>query len=88
MLSLPPLFTQRRGETVRKGGTSHAPIAALAGIRRAQWTEKPLFGGPQGYAASASEAFRQSQKVGSPKLAKRKYQKYAFWGMHRPALGR
>jgi hypothetical protein len=30
----------------------------LTGIRRAKWTEKPLCGGPQGYAASASEAFR------------------------------
>ncbi len=30
----------------------------LANIRGAEWTEKLLFGGPQGYAASASETFR------------------------------
>jgi hypothetical protein len=28
----------------------------LAGIRRAKWTEKPLCGDPQGYAAGAPES--------------------------------
>jgi hypothetical protein len=41
-----------------KRGTSNAPIVNLAGIRRANCTEKPLFGGLQCFAASASEAFR------------------------------
>jgi hypothetical protein len=30
----------------------------LTGMRRLKWTEKLLFGGPQGYAASASETYR------------------------------
>jgi hypothetical protein len=30
----------------------------LGGIRRVKWIEKPLIGGPQGYAASAYKAFR------------------------------
>jgi hypothetical protein len=41
-----------------KRGTSNAASVHLAGIWRVEWTEKPLFGGPPGYAASSSEAFR------------------------------
>jgi hypothetical protein len=42
--------------------TSNAPIVNLTAIRRAKWTEKPLFGGPQGYAEGVSEAFRTVSK--------------------------
>ena len=52
------LCSPSRLERLSEKGTSNALIVDLAGIRRAKWTEKPLFGDPQGYAASASEAFR------------------------------
>jgi hypothetical protein len=41
-----------------KRGTRNAPGATLASLRRANWSEKPLFSGPQGCTASAFEAFR------------------------------
>ncbi len=41
-----------------KRGTSNAPTVDLAGIRRPKWSEKPLLGGPQGYAEGVWEAFR------------------------------
>jgi hypothetical protein len=45
-------------EGLSEKGASNAPIVDLAGLRRAKWTGKPLCGDLQGYAASASEAFR------------------------------
>src|SRR5215217_6163906 len=52
-----PLFTNLL-EGLSEKGASNAPIVDLAGLRREKWTEKPLCGDLQGYAASASEAFR------------------------------
>src|SRR5829696_6388924 len=57
-----PLFTNVV-ERLSEKGTSNAPIVDLAGLRRAKWTEKLLCGDLQGYAASASEAFRTVSEV-------------------------
>jgi hypothetical protein len=57
-----PLFTNLV-ERLSEKGTSNAPIVDLAGLRRAKWTGKPLCGDLQGYAASASEAFRTVSEV-------------------------
>jgi hypothetical protein len=36
-----------------KSDSNNAPTVNLAGIQRAKWTEKSLFGGLRGYAAGA-----------------------------------
>jgi hypothetical protein len=41
-----------------KLGMSIAPSVDLAAIWRAKWADKPLFGGPQGYATCPSDPFR------------------------------
>jgi hypothetical protein len=45
-------------EKLSEKGVSNAPSVDLAAIWRAKWAEKPLFGGPQGYAACPSDPFR------------------------------
>src|SRR5829696_6115807 len=86
-----PLFTNVV-ERLSEKGTSNAPIVDLAGLRRAKWTEKLLCGDLQGYAASASEAFRTvSEEVFSDvrrtKLLKRSCN-FHCWHEHRASLGK
>jgi len=50
-------------ERLSEKGASNAPIVDLAGLRRAKSTGKPLCGDLQGYAASASDAFRTVSEV-------------------------
>ena len=46
-----------------KRGVSTAPTVDLEGVRRPKWSEKPLGGGPQGYAVGASGTFRTVSEV-------------------------
>ncbi len=42
---------------------STAPTVDLGGVQRPEWGEKPLLGGPQGYAVGASRTFQTVSRI-------------------------